>query len=151
MFDIYYKKGFNVFSKSKTVGTRASQPVEIVHVYISPEQIKTLDGFKHALTFVDSVSRLGAVYWLESKDEVAQKLELFLAELGKPRKIVSDGVKEFLFGKVAKVCLRNHFRQELTATYSLEENRNEKVGRIWSTIGTMVRCMLKLRTLDFCT
>ena len=67
----------------KTVGTRASKPLEIVHVDISPEPIESVDGFRYALAFVDSFSRLGAVYLLKSKDEVGPKLELFLAELGK--------------------------------------------------------------------
>ena len=125
----------------KTVGTRASKPLEIVHVDISPEPIESVDGFKHALAFVDSFSRLGAVYLLKSKDEVAPKLELFLAELGKPRRIVGDNAKEFKFGKFAEVCLRIHIRQELTATYTPEENG--KVERVCSTIGAMVRCMLK--------
>ena len=129
----------------KTVGTRASKPLEIVHVDISPEPIQSVDGFKYALAFVDSFSRLGAVYLLKSKDEVARKLELFLAELRKPRKIVSDNPKEFKFGKFAEVCLRNHIRQAFTATYTLEENG--RVERIWSTIGAMVRCMLKTANL----
>ena len=97
------------------------------------------------MAFVDSFSRLGAVYLLKSKDEVARKLELFLAELRKPRKIVSDNAKEFKFGKFAEVCLRNHIRQEFTATYTLEENG--RVERIWSTIGAMMKCMLKTANL----
>ena len=129
----------------KTVGTRASKPLEIVHVDISPEPIESVDRFKYALAFVDSFSRLGAVYLLKSKDEVAPKLELFLAELGKPRRIVSDNAKEFKFGKFADVCLRNHIRQEFTAAYTPEENG--KVERVWSTIGAMVRCMLKTANL----
>ena len=106
----------------KTVGTRASKPLEIVHVDISPEPNESVDGFKYALAFVDSFNRLGAVYLLKSKDEVSPKLELSLAELGKPRKIVSDNAKEFEFLKFAEVCLRNHMRQEFTATYTPEEN-----------------------------
>ena len=45
----------------KTVGIRASEPLEIVHVDISPEPIESVDGFKYALAFVDCFSRLGAV------------------------------------------------------------------------------------------
>ena len=47
------------------------------------------------MAFVDSFSRLGAVYLLKSKDEVSTKLETVLAELGKPRKNLSDNAKEF--------------------------------------------------------
>ena len=38
-------------------------------------------------------SRLGAVCLLKSKDEDAPIIELFLAELGKPRQIVSDNAE----------------------------------------------------------
>ena len=109
----------------QTVGTRASKPLEIVHVDISPEPFESVDGFKYASAFVDSFNRLGAVYLLKSKDEVAPKLELFLTKLGKPRRIVSDNANEFKFGKFADVCLRNHIRQEFTATYT-----PEKMGKL---------------------
>ena len=128
----------------KTVGTRASKPLEIVHVDISPEPIESVNGFKYALSFVDSFSRLDAVYLLKSEDEVALKLEHIL-ELGKPREIVSGNAKEFKFGKFAEVCLRNHIRQEFTSMYTPDENG--KVERKWSTIGAMVRCILKTANL----
>ena len=92
------------------------------------------------MAFVESFSRLGAVCLLKSKDEAAPKLELFLAELGKPRRVVSDNAKEYKFGKFAENCLRIHIRQEFTATYTPEENG--KVESVWSAIGAMVRCML---------
>ena len=76
------------------------------------------------MAFVDSFSRLGAVYLLRSKAEVAMELEVFLAELGTPSTIVSDNAKEFKFGELKKVCLRNNIRQEFTAAYTHEENGN---------------------------
>ena len=104
-----------------SVGTRASKPLKTVHIDISHEPIESVDGFKNALAFFDSFSRLGAAYLLKSKDEVAPKLELFLAVLGKPRKIVSDNAKDFRFGTLTEVCLRNHIPQEFTATYTPEK------------------------------
>ena len=58
----------------KTVGTLTSKPLKIVHDVISIERVEAVDGFKYAWAFVDSFSRLSAVYLLESKDEVASKL-----------------------------------------------------------------------------
>ena len=58
----------------KTVGTLTSKPLKIVHVVISIERVEAVDGFKYAWAFVDSFSRLSAVYLLKSKDEVASKL-----------------------------------------------------------------------------
>ena len=99
----------------------------------------SVDGFKFALAFVDSFRRLGAIFLLKCQNELALKLDIFLVR-GKPREIVSDNAKEFKFGKFAKVCLRNHFRQEFTATFTPEELG--KVERITSIIGVMAKCML---------
>ena len=62
-------------------------------------------------------------------------MEIFLAALGKPRKVVNDNAKKFKFGN------RNHVRQEFTAKYSPEGNG--KVERIWSTIDARMRCIFK--------
>ena len=55
----------------------------------------SIDDFKYALGFVDSFSRLGAVYLLGTRAEVETKLLRFKAEFGKPCKIVTDYAKEF--------------------------------------------------------
>ena len=78
---------------SRKVATRAKKPLDIVHVDISPVNTVSIDEFKYALGFVDSFSRLGAVYLLRTKTEFGTKLLTFIAELGKPRKIVTDNVK----------------------------------------------------------
>ena len=129
----------------KTVGTRASKPLEIVHVDISTEPIESVDVFKSSLAFVDSFSPLSAVYLQKNKRRSCTETRIFLAELGKPRKIVSDNAKELKLRKIAEVCLRNHIRRKFTATYIPEEN--EKVEKICSTIGAIVRCMLKTPNL----
>ena len=128
----------------KTVGPRASKPLEIVHVDISPEPIESVDGFKQALAFVDMFSRLCVVCLLKSKDEVAPKI--FFAALGKPRKIVNNNAKDFKFGKFTEVCLRNHIRQDFTAKYTPEGNG--KVERIWRTMDARVRCIFKTGNLQ---
>ena len=61
----------------EAVGTRASKPLEIVHVDFLPQPIESVDGLMNDLAFVDSFSRLGAVYSVKSGAEVAPKLQLF--------------------------------------------------------------------------
>ena len=101
----------------------------------------SIDEFKYALGFVDSFSRLGAVYLLRTKTEVGTKLLKFIAELGKPRKIVTDNAKEFKFGNFADICLQQGIHQEFTCEYTPEQNG--KIERVWGTIGAMARCLLK--------
>ena len=83
---------------SRQVATRAKKPLDIVHVDISPVNTTSIDDFKYALGFVDSFSRFGAVYLLRTRAKVGPKLLRFIAELGKPRKIVTDNAKEFKIG-----------------------------------------------------
>ena len=90
-------------------------------------------------------NRLGAVYLIRTKDEVADKLLQFIAELGKPRKIVTDNEREFKFGKFAEICLQQGIHQEFTSDYTPEENG--KIERIWGTIGAMARCLMKKANL----
>ena len=82
---------------SRQVATRAKKPLDIVHVYISPVNTTSLDDFKYAIGFVDNFRRLGAVYLLRTRAEAGTELSRFIAELGKPRKVVTDNAKEFQF------------------------------------------------------
>ena len=90
---------------SRQVATRAKKPLDIVHVDISPVNTTSIDDFKYALGFVDSFSRLGAVYLLR-RAEVGTKLLRFKDELGKTRKVVTDNAEAFDFGNIADICLQ---------------------------------------------
>ena len=132
-------------SISRQVATRAKKPLDIVHVDMSPVNTASIDEFKYALGFIDSFSRLGAVYLLRTRTEVGTKLLKFIAELGKPREIVTDNAKEFKFGKFAAICLQRGIHQEFTCKYTPEQNG--KIERVWGTVGSMARCLLKLSGL----
>jgi len=127
---------------SKTVGTRATRPLEIVHMDIlGAVHIESIDGYKYCLGFVDSYSRLSVTYLLKSKDEVTECLLKFIADLGLPRTIVSDNAREFKYGEFANLCLERGIRQEFTANYTPEENG--KIERLWSSLGGISRCLLR--------
>ena len=117
------------------------KPLDIVHVIISLVNTTSRDDFKYALGFVDSFNRLGAVDLLRTRTEVGTKLLKFIAELRKPRNIVTDNAKEFKFGSCADICLQQGIHQEFTGEYTQEQNG--KIKRVWKTIGAMVRCLLK--------
>ena len=104
------------------VSTRAKQPLDIVLVDISPVNTTSIDDFKYALGFVDSFSRLGAVYLLRTRTEVGTKLLKVIAELGKPRKIVTDNAKEFKFESFADICFQQGIHEEFTCENSPEQN-----------------------------
>ena len=60
----------------------------------------------NASTVKDSliyIRRLGAVYLLGIRAEVGKKLLKFIAELGKPQKIVTDNAEEFKSGSFADI------------------------------------------------
>ena len=66
----------------------------------------SIDVFKYALGFVDSFSRLGAVYLLGIRAEIET-----IAFEGK---IVTDTAREFKFGDFADICLQQGIDHEFT-------------------------------------
>jgi hypothetical protein len=130
-----------------TVSTRATHKLQIVHIdIIGPIQTESVDGYKYALSIVDSYSRFSAIYMLNTRDEAATQMENYICQLGKPQTIVSDNAKEFRYGEFAQLCKTNHIRQEFTADYTPEENG--KAERLFSTLMAMARCMLKQAKLS---
>ena len=66
----------------RQIATRAKKQSDIFHVDLPPVNTTSIDIFKHALGFVGSFSRLGAVYLLRTRAEVGTKLLRFEAEIG---------------------------------------------------------------------
>ena len=95
----------------------------------------------YALGFVDSFSRLDAVYLLRTRADVGTKFLKFIAERGKPRKSVTDIAKEFEFGNFADICSEQVIHQEFTCEYTSEQNG--KIERVVVTIGAMARCLME--------
>ena len=105
-------------------------PVNVAR-YIASSFAASIDEFKYALWFVDSFSRLSAVYLLRTRTEVGTNLLKFIAEHGKFRKIVTDNAKEFKLGNFADICLQQGIHQEFTCEYTPEQNG--KIDRVWGT------------------
>ena len=111
---------------SRQVATRVTKLLDRVHVDISPVNTTSIDVFKYALGFVDSFSRLGAVYLLRTRTKVGTKLLRLIAELGKPRIIVTDNAKEFKLGDFADISSQQGIHHELTCEYTPEQNGKEE-------------------------
>ena len=89
---------------SLQVATAVEKPLDIVHVDISLVNTTSIDDFKYALGFVDSFSILGAVHLLSTRAEVGAKRLRFIAELGKPHKMVTDNSEVFKSGNFTDIC-----------------------------------------------
>ena len=114
----------------KSWGTRAESVLHIVHSDIlGPLHVESVDGFRYAVGFVDSWSRYGTVYFMRSRDQCFSKFQLFVADVGKPRLLVSDGAKEYLSREFEEFCEQQSIRREVSSPYTPEDNG--KVERLW--------------------
>ena len=85
------------------------------------------------------------MYPMRTRDEVLEKLKLFIADVGSPGTLVSDGAQEYKSRGFNEVCRKNGIRQEYSATYTPQENG--KIERVWGTVTGMARCMLETECL----
>ena len=110
-------------SMKKTWGTRATETLEIVHTdVLGPLHIPSVDGYRYAIGFIDSFSRYSTVYMMRTRDECLTKLELFVADVGVPRTLVTDGAMEYKSGAFEMFCRARSFRNELSTPYVPEDN-----------------------------
>ena len=112
--------------------TRAKETLDYVHYdVLGPVSPVSVDGHKYAIGFQDSYSRNSEVCFMKSSDEVAGKCEQYCADTGEPKVIVTDCAKEFVSVDVKTFCRNKRIRQEISATYTPEEN-----GKIERVLGT---------------
>lgn len=130
----------------KTWGTRATKSLEIVHTDVLTMPVQSVDGFKYSIGFIDSYSRFNTVYFMRSRDEVFDKFQQYIADIGVPRTLVSDGAKEYVSHRFQGFCRERGVRHEVSAPYTPEDNG--KSERIWSTIIGMTKCMLDRAGMD---
>ena len=62
------------------------------------------------------------MYQMRTRDEVNEKLEHFIADVGSPGTLVSDGAQEYKSRDFNEVCRKNGIRQEYSAPYTPQEN-----------------------------
>ena len=75
--------------------TKATRTLDTVHTdNLGPIDPIAEDGHRYAIGFVDSFSRYLKIYSTKTRDEATEKLERFIADIGVPQTLVSDGALE---------------------------------------------------------
>ena len=73
------------------IGIEANRKLDIV---LGPIHQESYEVFRYAIGFIDSHSRYAVMYPMRARDEVIEKLQLIIADVGSPGTLVSDGAQE---------------------------------------------------------
>ena len=117
-------------------GTRAKKKLDILHTdVLRPIQEESYEGFRYAIGFNDSHSRYAVTYPMGKRDEVFEKLERFIANVGSPETLVSDGAQEYKSQSFDKSVSQEWFLALLpSALHSTEEWQNRDSGSAKATL-----------------
>ena len=75
--------------------TRAEKKLDIFHTdVLGPIHQESYQGFRYSINFIDSNSRYAVMYPMQTRDEVIELQELFIADVGSPGTLVPDGAQE---------------------------------------------------------
>ena len=77
---------------------------------------------------------------MQSKDETLAKFQHFVADVGKPATIVTDGALEYNSRAFNKYYREQAIRHEFSTPYMPEDNG--KIERVWGTVVGMTKCMI---------
>ena len=127
--------------------TRKSENFQLVFSNVLGPMPTTFLGGQHfAISFVDSFSRFGAVYFMKSKSESLQKIKVFRAQVGRPKLLPTDNGTEYTGKIYVYFCIQKGIKREFTAPYS--PHQNGVYERPWRTTVVMARCLLKNVNLE---
>ena len=127
---------------NKASDTRAKTKLDIVHTdVLGPIHQKSKEGFRYAIGVIDSYSRYAVMYPMRTRDQVIERLELFIADVCSPGTLVSDGAQEYKTRGFNELCRKNGIRHEYSAPYTPQENG--KIERVLGSVTEMARCMLE--------
>ena len=125
---------------------RAEQPLDLIHSDVcGPMKTQTPGKKRYMVTFIDDYSRFTMCYLIQSKDEVADKYQEFVAEVSnmfqrKPKILRSDNGGEYTGNKLVKYMKQEGIKLQTTVPYSSPQNGvAERKNR---TIIEMAKCML---------
>ena len=125
----------------KNCYTGATRTLDIVHTDIlGPINSIAEYGHRYAISFVDRFFRYLNIYFMKTRDEATEKIERFIADIGVPQILVSDGAGENIGQDFKRVCKKQKIRLETSAPYTPQ--KNGKIERLWGTITPMARCMI---------
>ena len=69
---------------------------------------------------------------MKRRDKATEKLKSFIADIGVPQILVSDGPGEYIGQDFRQVCRNQKIRLETSAPYTPQENGKTK--RVWVTV-----------------
>ena len=73
---------------------------------------------------------------MKTRDEATEKLERFIADIGVPPTLVSDGAGEYIGQDFMRVCRKQKIRMETSAPCIPQENG--KIERLWAMARYMI-------------
>ena len=100
---------------NKVSGTRATKKLRPIHQ-------ESYESFRHAIGFNDSYSRHAVMYPMRTRDEVIEKLEQLIADVGSPGTLVSDAAQEYKSRGFNEVCRKSSIQQKYSAPYTPQVN-----------------------------
>jgi len=112
----------------KVSSHRAKQVLDLIHTDVcGPMRTQTPGHKKYFLTFIDDHSRYTVVYLLHSKDEVAVKLQEYIAYVSnkfgrKPKVLRSDNGTEYTGKDTQAVLKKAGIQFQTTVPYTPEQN-----------------------------
>ena len=97
-------------------GNRAKQNLVNVHTNeLGPLHQESFEGFRYSHGYIYSYSRYAVMYPVRTRDQVIEKLELFIADVGSTGTLVSDVTQEYKARCFNEVCRKNGDKQEYSA------------------------------------
>lgn len=130
----------------KTVRTRASRPLEIVHTDLcGPIDPETWDKKRYILTFLDDFTHHTMVYLLECKSEVPEYVKVYVEEVEAAKnlrvsKLRCDNGKEYVNADIKNYCKKKGIILDYTIPYTPQ--LNGKAERLNRTIMEKARALI---------
>lgn len=139
-------KGKQTKHPFKSIGTRASAPLEIIHSDLcGPMEVPSMGGARYFISFIDDYSRNVNVYFLKNKSNVKEIFQMYKNEMENhlERKIKilrTDNGLEYLNNQMFKYLTDLGIKHQTTVPYTPEQNGlAERMNR---TLVERARCML---------
>ena len=137
-----------------TNASRASKVLELIHTDIcGPMNHQSLGGMKYFITFIDDMTRMTFVYFLQSKDQAFDKFKEFKALVENQHKgntikrLRSDNGGEYTSNTFKNYLKAQGIQHETTVPYTPQQNNvSERANR---TIVERARSMLHASGLGY--
>ena len=103
--------------------SRATVPLDLVHIDIAGPFPESLGGSRYVVMFVDSASRFQRPYGTRdtSASAILEVVQQFVADMGVPREFRADIGAEYTNSAFVEYCNSLQIRRELTAPYTPQQ------------------------------